>query len=792
MGLEFESLVAGFSLEGVLLVSLKMRSKITWDQLRLLGRRAWSLPSVLVGGRLALVLSVLCVLAAPLAGWAQDPETPETKPESSQENDDTAPDESVERLTVLGTALGSYLPFGPTAGSRLNMELMEIPKAVQVVPREVIDDQQAITPNEVTRNVSAVQQAGANYGNDERFIIRGFRQQNAYKDGIRGSPVDGWSDNVAATDVANLEAVEVIKGPAAILFGRVEPGGVVNYITKRPGPQNAAFFRQRFGSFDLYRTEVDLNAATADGTVAGRVVSAYQNSGGFVDFTGGERAFFAGALYWRIGGKTHVRLRSEFLYDQTIGPVGLPVVQAGDSPDKRRLLPGVPYDQFLGEPEISGRTTKAFEQFVEIVHQPSDAVTLTFRGAYLPTWTTNRDIELWTWVPPFWNPESETLARTFFDGRFDAWNATAQLWAATKYEIPVSWLPAALAQIEGELLAGLEWNRRQADGSRVIAQFSRINPFQPVYTGYELAPEPRLESLETSDYSAEEFSLVAENRLSLGGGVVLLAGVRTGYTEVKTSFSFDPIIFPPVGGSLYEAPVSPFVGLLMRPWEPLALFASYSTSYQPPRVPTKTEEGSDIKSETGEQWEVGLKWESDGGRLMAGVSGFSVKRRDMVTADPFNPVFYFNIGEQKTRGFEFDMGGEILEGWRVIASYAFLDARITEDALLGQEGNQLWAVPRNSGSVWTTYNFTDGMLDGLGAGFGVFVTGSIPNDNANTLELPARVSLDAMVSYRWGPVEFRLNGNNLTNQKAYLPVNTAYRVFPVPPLNFMGSIALRL
>ena len=741
--------------------------------------------------------SVPSAATAPNAPSAPNPASATTQDANPAENTGetqaraSEPDESIERLTVLGTPLGNYRPTGPTAGSRLNMELMEIPKSVQVVPREVIDDQQALTPNEITRNVSGVQQAGAYYGNDERFIIRGFRQQNSYKDGIRGAPINGWSDNVAATDVANLDRVEVIKGPSAILFGRVEPGGIVNFITKRPQAETSAFARQRFGSFDLYRTEVDLNTASDDGTIAGRVVAAYQNNGSFVDFAGGERAFFAGALSWNIAKDTDVHLRSEFLYDQNLPPSGLPVVKDPDSPG-RMILPGVPYDQFLGDPQVGGRTSKVFEQFVEVVHQHNDALTLTFRGSYQPTWSTNGDIELWTWVPPFWNPEDQTIARTLFDSDFDAWNATAQLWAAAKYEIPASWLPEALPGIEGEFLTGLEWNRRQSNGSREIAQFSRINPFDPVYTGYELAPDPKLEVLETSNYLAQEFSLILENRLSLGDAATLLVGVRTGYTEVRTSFAFEPVVFLPAEGSLYEVPATPFVGLLARPWEPLALFASYSTSYQPPLIPYQTESGATVKSETGEQWEVGLKWESDDGGFLASLSGFAVARRDMVTGDPFNPLFYINIGEQRTRGIELDMGGELLPGWRIIASYALLDARITEDDISGLQGNQLFAVPRNSGSVWTTYNFTDGALEGLGGGVGVFVRGTIQNDNANTLELPASASVDAMISYRWGPIEFRLNGNNLSNEKSYLPINTAYRVFPVPPRNFLGSIALRL
>lgn len=745
--------------------------------------------------RAALARSVLAlglwssVLATGTA-WADDPlVAPVPSPAPPAAGDPSLDHHVLEPFVVLGRSADAYVSDQPTAASRLDLEILDTPKAVQVVPRAVIDDQQAIVPGEITRNVSGVQQWATAFGSDEAFIIRGFLQQNAYKDGIRGVPLDGFGDQPASTDVANLERVEVIKGPASILFGRVEPGGIVNYVTKRPRTTEAYSIRQRFGSYDFYRTEADATGPIGDGDVAYRAIGAYQRSGGFVDFTSGERAFFSGGLLWQPDADTEVRFRLDYLHDDQLPGVGLPIVDGA-------FLPGVPYDRFLGEPTVNRRRSDVLETFVEADHRVSDALQLTLRAAYQPSWVHTADLEIGTYLNPlYWDPETMTLGRTLYDGRFDTYNATVQGWAITSYGLgdlaadadgTWSWLH----DVSGQLVAGLEWETRNAQGERLIADASRIDPFHPVYTGWVI--DPIRQTTETSDYDIEEVSLALENKLGWRDDrVVLLAGVRVGYSELRSTWIYRPILYPDLKGSAYDTPVIPFVGLLGRPLPSLSVYGSYSESFQPTRIPRETKSGDPLEPETGQQWEGGVKYEALDGRLLATASGFRITKQNVVSPDPFNPGFPKNIGEQESKGAELDVAGTILPGWRLIASYAYVDARITDDPSGDTTGNRLFGVPQNSGSVWTTYVFESGTLAGLAGGIGVFVTGDVANDDANSLELPSWTQLDGMLAYTRGPFQVQLNLKNMTDQKAFLAQGNVYRAVPVPPLTVLGSIAWR-
>lgn len=687
---------------------------------------------------------------------------------------------------VVGEPKG-YVPSGPTAASRLDLELMDTPKAVQVVPEAVIEEQQAIVPSEITRNVSGVQQTATTFGSDEAFIIRGFQQQNAYKDGIRGVPVDGFADQPASTDVANLQRVEVIKGPASILFGRVEPGGIVNYVTKIPLDAPAYSIRQRFGSYDFYRTEADLTGPIGESDVSYRAIGVYQRSDGFVDFTKGQRTFLSGSLLWQPDPDTVVRFRADYLYEDAIPQVGLPIVNGV-------FLPDVPYDRYLGEPSVNRRISNVLETFLEADHRVNDALQLTLRAAYQPSWVHTNDLELGTYLNPlYWDPVDMTLGRTLYDGRFDTYNATVQGWAITSYALgDLSGTPdeSWLGDFTGQLVTGLEWQTRDAQGVRLIADSSRIDPYHPVYTGSVVSPTRQ--TTETSDYNIEEVSLAIENKLGWRDDLmVLLAGVRVGYSALETDWIYRPVLYADLHGRSYDTPVTPFVGLLGHPVPELSLYGSYAESYQPTRVPRETKSGDPLEPETGQQWEGGVKYEALEGRILATATGFRITKQNVVSTDPFNPGFPKNIGGQLSKGAEVDVAGTILPGWRLIASYAYIDARITEDSTDLIVGNRLFGVPLNSGSFWTTYVLDAGMLAGLGGGIGVFFMSGAENDDANSLELPGWVQLDSMLSYVRGPFEVQLNLKNMTNEKAFLAQGNVYRAFPLTPFTALGSIMLR-
>jgi iron complex outermembrane receptor protein len=197
------------------------------------------------------------------------------------------------------------------SATRTLESILDIPRNVQVVPRQLIDDRAIDDPQEAIQNVSAVMRGGSALGEGEAFTIRGFHQQDIFKDGFRdGEAISFGLNATGPTDVSNLDRIEVLKGPAAILFGRGEHGGVVNYITRTPYFGNGFSLDQGFGSYDFYRTSLDANWQLVPDKSAVRLDAAYENSDSFRDFVHGERYFFAPALLCRIDDKNTLTLRT--------------------------------------------------------------------------------------------------------------------------------------------------------------------------------------------------------------------------------------------------------------------------------------------------------------------------------------------------------------------------------------------------------------------------------------------------------------------------------------------------
>jgi len=225
------------------------------------------------------------------------------------------------------------------------------------------------------------------------------------------------------------------------------------------------------------------------------------------------------------------------------------------------------------------------------------------------------------------------------------------------------------------------------------------------------------------------------------------------------------------------------VGIVYQPIEPISLYASYSRSFQATSIFSPAEP----EPERGEQYEVGVKADlSD--QLSATLAFFDLTRSNLPTPDPDNPGLSIQVGEQRSRGIELNVSGEILPGWNIIAGYAFTDAEITEDNNF-EVGNQLNNVPKNAVNLWTTYEIQSGNLQGLGFGLGVFFTGKRQGDLANTFELPSYTRTDVAVFYNRDNFRAAFNVRNLFDVEGFVSAQSRTRVFPSEPLTVVGSLS---
>ncbi len=694
-----------------------------------------------------------------------------------------------------------------STATRLPESILDTPRSVNVVPESVIEDRAILDPQEAIQNVSGVQRGATRTGVGESYLIRGFAQQALFKDGFRAGQSAGITELTSdgPTDVTNLERIEVLKGPSAILYGRGEPGGTVNYITRTPTFENGLDLQQYFGNYDFYRTEVHVNGAPpgeapASERFAARVDAAYQTNGSFIDFVEGERIFAAPSARWRIGSDTVLTLRGEYGNDDQSTTLALPVVDG-------RVL-DVPYDRYFGEPGFTEIEAESWRGLTTLDHRWTEdhATTVSLHG--VRTETDGGNFILFNFAGPLQDPvtgditcsaEIVDFTGDYFTARIDhTWDWTIHEGASPrsadhKAGERTGWL---FPEVQSQLLISVDFDRQAIDGDRVLSGHSPLNPFRPRYTGY--APQPLLPGFPTVFFEdrsieAEATSVLLLDRLSFGETVILSFGGRYERFEASSTSTFSPsgLPFPNSDNDLDEASFNPSVGLLVKPVQNLSLFSSYSEStfsFQNISLPTVT--GEPLEEESARQFELGVKAELFDGRLFATTSLFQIDKNDVAGGDTDNPFFFVNRGEERSRGIEFDVAAELLPGWRLTANYAYLDARITDDPTGVTTGNRRFGVPEHSGGFFTTYEIQGGPLQGFGGGGGLFVSDRVELDNFGTAELPGWEQLDTVVFYRAKHWIAQLNVKNLLDEEFFYAPG-AFSVSEVqraPERTILGSL----
>jgi iron complex outermembrane receptor protein len=709
----------------------------------------------------------------------------------------SAADPADESRPETVTVVGQY----ETSATRTLEPILDIPRSVQVVPRQLIEDRAIDDPQEAIQNVSAVMRGGSIFGEGEAFAIRGFRQQDIFKDGFRDGEAVGFSLNATGpTDLSNLDRIEVLKGPAAILFGRGEPGGVVNYITRTPYFGDGFSLDQRFGSYDFYRTSLDANWQVVPDKSAVRLDAAYENSDSFRDFVHGERYFFAPAFLWQVDDKSTLTLRTEYGRDDRSTDRGLPYFNG-------RVLAGVPYGRYLGEPSFTELTDKPFRGLITLDHRWSDwADTVVSvhgryaesKGSYVGFQDSGGFVS---------NPATGLISRAV--GVLDITDTGTtvrvdQTFSGTLYRDaqPTSGdegknaRDGAFPTVKNQLLLSFEYERQTNDSLQVFSALPPINAFNPVYTGY--VPLPFIpgfppEIPQDGRVAAHSNSLLLLDRISIGDRAYLSFGGRSEWFNASQSVTYPPTnIFPPSNGSPHQFTFNPTVGLVIKPSQPLSLYLSYArstNSFQ--NLTAQTRSGEIVAPEKSRAYEAGAKTELLKGRLLLTTAVFQIEKTNVVGTDPNDPFFSINSGEQRSRGFEFDVAGEPLPGWRINFDYAYVDARIISAPQNFDVGHQLHGVPFNSGGSFTTYEFQGGAFRGLGLGGGVYFADRVQNTNDNDGHLPGWAQTDLVAYYKLGWYKAQLNVKNLFDRHFYYSMDVPSSVQPATSRTIIGSLSVK-
>lgn len=273
-----------------------------------------------------------------------------------------------------------------------------------------------------------------------------------------------------------------------------------------------------------------------------------------------------------------------------------------------------------------------------------------------------------------------------------------------------------------------------------------------------------------------------QDQIALTDNLKLVLGGRyDGYeqNELRTN---NPSLSDRQKGSAF----SPRAGIVYQPTKQIALYTNYANSFQPQIG--QSLDGAAFVPERGTQYEVGVKADLIPGRLSATLAGYQISKTNVLTADPRNTNFSIQVGEQRSRGIEQDITGEILPGWDVIASYAYTNAEITQDNRFAL-GNRLINIPANTASLWTNYTVQQGSLQGFGVGAGVFFVDARSGDLANSFVVPSYTRVDASLFYKTGQFKAALNFKNLLDSTSYVGTQSRSSIVSGATFTVLGTLS---
>ena len=684
----------------------------------------------------------------------------------------------------------SYRRTEAFSATKTNAPVMETPVAIQVIPRAVIDDQKSVNIRDAVENISGVQ-ATPTLGNDTGFNIRGFRNGRNYRNGLLAN--GGNANFPTMFDTANLQSIEVLKGPASMLFGRGEPGGLVHLTTKRPLATPYYSLEQQFGSYNFYRTQWDATGpVTGDDTLLYRFNGSYLNTDSFRDNIFRERTMGSGSLTWRPTDATELTVEVEGIYQEGQVDFGMPVI--GTRPAN------IPISRTFTDRNDPLDTDAKVHVGTDFAHKINSNWVL--RNRFLMTHL-DQDQTFFNPAPSFGDAlrNNRFLDRNIFHQEHHSEIYTTNLDLNGNFDLGLT---------RHEVLVGFDYLRSQTK-YKTAGDFANPDPsltvdiFSPVMTATDpLVIQQRISpdssAFRKNVFEDEWFGVYFQDQITLWDKLHILGGGR--YDWVSTGRGSSTVSFSEAEANVPKRKddgFSPRVGVLYQILPQISLYGNWTTSFGANNGISAT--GASFDPQMGEQFEAGIKTALFQEQLIATLAFYHLTKDNLLTPDLStpDPLDSIAVGKQRSKGIELDIAGQITDELSLIGHYAYTDADVIKDNA-GLQGNQLPMAPKHAGSAWLRYDVKRiQQLNGLSFGIGVFAVGKRDGDIQNTFKLPGYARLDAYAAYRMKLGQTRLtaqiNARNILDERyseSAVGLNVAPRmsVLPGAPRTILGSLRL--
>ena len=693
-------------------------------------------------------VAVAALLASPVHAQQADRGTPASEPVTARSTDNDAD------ILVRGRRDEAF------AGTKTDTPLIEVPQPITVITDDVYRAQGAINISDTVRYAAGINSDA--YGRDTRvdsFTIRGVDALQ-FRDGMR----DIFSYYASITsDPYNFSRVEIVRGPASVLFGQGSIGGIVNLVSKTPEFANAGEVGVTYGSYDRKEVLADLNGV-AGNTLAGRIVARVRDADTYVANVPDDRVMVAPSLTWRPSSQTDVTLLGLYQEDDAGSTTNfLPIIGTlRDNPGN----PALPRYLFVGKPGYDRYDGRLLQGAGIITHRFSDAVRLSLKARYIDS-----DLDYFThYTDSYTNPTDPYTAGS--NGRrigLYASSSVARLNVFTtdnnaKFRFNTG------AGIEHIVLAGIDysWNRVRKSDNYGFQEIDLYN------IDYGSIVEPALGAPFTRD-SQRQLGAYVQDQMRLWNRVSVVLGARR--DRVKGA-SLD--ISSGVTSRTTDTATTFRAGIIADLGAGISPFFSYTESFQP--IAGQTTSGAAFRPQTGNQYETGAKWQPDPATLVT-VTGFRIREFNRPIPDPANPLGQIQAGELTTKGIEIEATRTLPGQYDISLAYGYNDVQ-GDSAATGY-------LARHVASAWGTKTFV-GRDATLRLGAGVRYLGKqVSSDAVWTIVTPDRTMVDALVELERERWRLTLNATNLLDKRVFSSCLTRGDCFSAAPRNVMVSLGYR-
>ncbi len=665
----------------------------------------------------------------------------------------------------------------------------DLPQSVQIINAKVIADQQINGLGDALKNANGIALGSNRGGVNENFFARGYSlgSNNIFKNGAR-------TNNGGSIEASTLESVEILKGSAALLYGGVSGGAVVNLVTKKPLFEFGGEVATRYGSWDRYKPTLDVYGPLSE-KVAFRFIGTGESANSFRDYVSSERVYVNPSVLYKVSDKTDINFMVDYLSSNFTPDFGIGTVDG-------KITESVGRGTFLNVPWAFNKTNSTNSQ-VALDHRFND------------NWKLNALVSLQSYLRNYYsseriNPKADGIAAL-------ALNRTMTDEFTTNQQINLTGA-FQTGNIKHQLLFGgdADQSRTKAYAFNIYADqahpttpstaYGSVNVFNPDTESFSFIPAVDKNTRTTTDIS--RYGAFIQDLVSVTAKFKVLAGIRYTYqiTPTADKYTYATNQSESTGTSYDDKAWSPKFALIYQPLNTMSIYASYANNF------TSNAASLDINNQPLgpsiiDHYEAGVKNDFFHGRVSANLTWYRINNNNFAqnvvladgTIDSQHKEF---TGETASDGVELDVTGEVVKGLNIMAGYAYNYMRYLSTLSTGNAENvRLVGTTAHTGNATAFYTVQSGALQRLKIGASVFYTGK-RNAGWNNTKVNIADGVDRLISvdpfttfdlsagYSIGRVSLLAKVANITNEFNYY-IHENYSVNPIPPRNFMTTLSYK-